>query len=152
MRGSAIARFTLSIVGFVALLQACATAEDSKVLSSTKVVRVSSHSTVISRARIVETQGHVVLEGELIHRYPVRGAIPGHIHVEVLNARDEIVRTARFTYPQGSGNSRTSRFRFILPPNIPSPGVARVIHHDGRSHAPPDLGPVWSDGEKSEEP
>lgn len=152
MRFSATTIIAPPLIGFVLVLQACATGEGSKKLEAIDVVRVSSHSAVISRARVVQIEGRVVLEGELMHRYPVRGPIPGHIHVEVRSDRDEMVKTAKFTYPQGSGNSRTLSLRFSLPPDIPSRGVVRVIHHDGQSHAPPAAEPVWSDRELPQEP
>ncbi len=134
------------VLALVFAAQGCATGTDVKRETSIVVVRVPSHTVLITRARVLLIDSRIVLEGELTHRYPVRGPIPGHLHVEVLDANAEVVRTAKFDYPQARENSRTLDFRVSLPGDMPASTAVRLVHHDDQSHLVVDSEPVWTGG------
>lgn len=139
------------MLSMILIVQGCAIGSAVNEVTSIKIVQVSSKTVVLSQTHLVRIRGQTVLKGELKNRFPVRGIMPGHIHLELLNAHQEAVKTAKYTYSRGSTNSRVLRFRIAVPADdLPLGGVLRVAHHDAQSHAVSE--PTWSDGEPLETP
>ena len=87
----------------------------------------------------------MVLRGELQRRFPSRGSIPGHLHVELIAPDGTVFKEAAIGYKRMSVKSRIAKFHLEIPGMPSDIKSVRVIHHDLRSHMSDSQKSPWRD-------
>jgi len=122
-----------SIVG-AAFLIGCSTNANYVKEIDVKIERVDSSSVNITRAYLQSTEKTLVLRGELRRRLPARGAILGHLHIELIGPDGGVFKVAAIGYKRTSIKSNVARFNLPIPSDLTEISLIRIIHHDARSH------------------
>jgi hypothetical protein len=72
----------------------------------------------------------VIIVGELHKRGHGRGAMPGHIEIEILGPDGTLLATRSIHYHRGSTKSRRSQFSIEIPIDLPINSTVRIMHND----------------------
>lgn len=133
-----------SIIG-PAFLIGCSTNTNFVKEEDVKVERVDSSSAKVIHAYLQSTESTLVLRGELRRRLPGRGAILGHLHIELIGQDGGVFKEAVIGYKRKSIKSRVARFSLPIPGELTEISLIRVIHHDARSHMSEAEESPWRD-------
>lgn len=128
---------TIVVIGCIAgpaFLSGCSTNVYFVKEADVKVERVDSSSAKVIHAYLQSTESTLVLRGELRRRLPGRGAILGHLHIELIGQHGGVFKEAVIGYKRKSIKSSVARFSLPIPGELTEIGLIRVIHHDARSH------------------
>jgi len=138
--------FALIVLGIlITLMMGCVS--NQKLVKNDDIIieSVNSKSTVITHTYLSVTDNVTVLHGELTRRVPMRGQIPGHLHIELINPENEVIKTADISYKRKNRQSQQSQFNLELPISIVPGSVIRITHHDLLSHMSEPPSSPWQD-------
>lgn len=127
------------------ILSGCATNTSLVKEEDVAIERVDSGSARITNAYLQTSETAMVLRGELQRRFPSRGPIPGHLHIELIAADGTAFKEAIIGYMRMSVKSRIAKFHLEIPAMPSNVKSVRIIHHDLRSHKSYALKSPWRD-------
>lgn len=116
------------------VITGCATNTSLVKEEDVAIGRVDSGSARITHAYLQTSGTEMVLRGELQRRFPSRGPIPGHLHVELIAPDGAVFKEATIGYKRMSVKSRIAKFHLEIPAAPSNVQSVRIIHHDLRSH------------------
>ena len=93
---------------------------------------VDSRTAYISHSYLSSQGGSTMLRGELMRNIPARGAIPGSLQVELINASGELIKERNIAYKRKNIRSQYAKFSLIIPDTTDSISTIRITHIDGR--------------------
>ena len=133
---------------FTALLAGCSVGNSLVKEGNVAIELVPSSSVKITRAYLVSTDKTLEVHGELMRRLSQsRLRIPGHLHIELVDPDDVVLKVADVDFIHKNVNSRVARFHLPIPVDLPAGSTVRVIHHDARSHSPGSQITPWRDAD-----
>ena len=119
----------LTIVAILFSLSACGTAPINIARDGSVNVEYSSSQEIhFSRVVVYQNDAGLIIAGELHNRSHGRGAILGHIDIEIIGPDDTILATKSINYHRGSIKSRKSQFTVEIPINLPVNSTVRIMH------------------------
>lgn len=129
----------------VMILSGCATNMSLVKEEDVAIERIDSRSARITRAYLQTSETAMVLRGELQRRFPSRGPIPGHLHIELVAPDGTAFKEATIGYRRMSVKSRIAKFHSEIPAVPSDVKKVRVIHHDPWSHESDTPKSPWLD-------
>lgn len=133
-----------SVVGMVALT-GCSTYTSLVQEEGVTIERVNSDRANITRAYLQTSGATMLLRGELKRRFPGRGPIPGHLHIELIGPDGAVFKEANIGYKRNSVKSSIAKFYLAIPGDFSDIKSVRIIHHDLRSHMVDVATSPWRD-------
>lgn len=122
------------------LLAACSTnpadtGSRPSALAHIKLERVDSVAAEVKHAYLSLIDDEVVLRGEVQRKMHKRGTVPGHLHVQVLDSRGEVLDDDIVCTTMKCRKTGTAKF--IYKTGIPPEQISsiRIVHHDTHSHS-----------------
>lgn len=134
----------VALAGIV-VLSGCAANTSLVKEEDVTIERVDSRSARISRTYLQTSDATMVLRGELQRRFPGRGPIPGHLHIELIAPDGVAFKEATIGYKRMSVKSRIAKFHIEIPGMPSDLRSVRVIHHDAISHMSDSAKSPWQD-------
>jgi len=135
----------------VMILTGCATNTSLVKEEDVAIERVDSGSARITHAYLQTSETAMVLRGELQRRFPSRGPIPGHLHIELIAPDGAMFKEATIGYKRMSVKSRIAKFHLEIPAIPSNVKSVRVIHHDLRSHSSDSPKSPWQNINQTQE-
>ena len=117
----------------LAMIAGCATNQMSQKTEIT-IEKVDSSSVKITHAFLKETGDGLVLSGEVKRKHHSHSAIPGHLHLELIQPNGDVVNKAEIHHTRKANSDHIAVFKIILPTDLAEGTVVRVVHHDAKSH------------------
>lgn len=133
------------LLAALVLSAGCATVQGLAQQQGVKLESVDSSSVRITRTYLQSGKEGTVLRGELERRIPMRGFIPGHLHVELIGPDGKVMKEADIGYTHQGGKSRLEKFSLPIPEPLVTGSTIRVTHHDAKSHMPDSSASPWRD-------
>jgi len=115
-------------------LAGCVSTQKVIEMENFKIENIDSNSVNVIRSYLIRTEEGTLLRGKLAQRFPVRGPIPGHLHVELIAQDGKVIKKVKVGYKRRRIKSRDAHFSFLIPDSLPRGSTIRVIHHDVQSH------------------
>ncbi len=125
------------------LVSGCATNSAAK-QAQISIERVDSSSVNITHAYLTKTEKGLNLRGELKRKQHSHGQVLGHVHVEVVNANGDIIKTVELDPSRKASSDHIAKFHTTLP-NDATGNTVKIIHHDALSHKQESKVNVWQD-------
>ena len=144
-KGKSIIIFIAVGAALIAMLAGCATAQGLAQQQGVKLESVDSSSVRITRTYLQIGKEGTVLRGELERRIPMRGFIPGHLHVELIGTDGKMTKEADIGYTHQGSKSRLAKFSLPIPEPLVTGNIIRVTHHDAKSHMSDSSASPWRD-------
>lgn len=113
------------------VMSGCATNQQKDFLNSNNVTveKVDSKKARIGLVSVAESNGGVVIRGEIRRRSNSRGRIPGHMDIKILASDGQLVAESFVNYKRRSHRSRTAKFSLKLDSTPTSHYRIEVAHH-----------------------
>lgn len=132
-------------LAWIVVLSGCARNTSLVKEEDVAIERVDSGSAHITRAYLKTSGTAMVLRGELQRRFPSRGPIPGHLHIELIASDGAAFKEATIGYRRMSVKSRIAKFHIEIPAVPSDIRTVRVIHHDSWSDESDAAKSPWRD-------
>ncbi len=136
---------SLIITTGIILLSGCSTYTEFVGDKKLVVEKVGSTYARITHASLYTVESNqILLRGKLKRRSFQRGAIPGHLDVQLMNLDGKIFKEGEFRYSQKGSISRVSLFSIPIQIDPALISTVRIAHHVFGSH-PAFVKPLWRD-------
>ena len=120
----------LLILTLATLLSGCASMPDNLAANGTlEVEPVDSRDAHIETVRVRAVASGLAISGNLRKKYHGRGAIPGHLHIKVIDHNGELLTQTTSGYQRRSVKQRRSSFSATIPVQQDEAARIEVIHH-----------------------
>lgn len=126
---------------------ACSTTGEVNKETALNIERVDSEGARISTAYLTRMNGHLLLRGEVTRRAVGRGAIPGHLHITLIDPHGKTLKQADIGYVRRSARSSSATFSTQLPLPLAPGSTVRITHFYTETHEVPAHAPAWREGE-----
>ncbi len=126
-------------------ISGCAAIQSSRdIVKGVNFERIDSNAASISHLYLHRTPEGMDLHGELKRKLAGRGAIPGHLHVTLIDPQGQMLKEADIDYKRHNAQSNHAHFSIPLPMTLETGSSIRITHMASERN---DLGdhPQWID-------
>ncbi|MDH5571548.1 MAG: hypothetical protein OEY89_07265 [Gammaproteobacteria bacterium] len=92
--------------------------------------RINSDTAQVTNTFLETIKSTLVLRGELKRRTQQRGAIPGHLKVELIDHNGKIIKEDQINYMRNNSKSSNAKFSYPIQHDLSFISTVRITHHD----------------------